>query len=68
VCESGVCQRPVRDSHRALSRFDTPIVCARLSPTAAARPGVCVCPCSGTLSAPLQEGDTVLFISTLHGG
>jgi hypothetical protein len=26
------------------------------------------CCCSGTLDAELQEGDTVLFISTLHGG
>jgi hypothetical protein len=27
-----------------------------------------LCCCSGTLDAELQEGDTVLFISTLHGG
>ena len=24
--------------------------------------------CSGTLDTELQEGDTVVFISTLHGG
>ncbi|KAF8058417.1 URM1 [Scenedesmus sp. PABB004] len=38
------------------------------------RPGIlvlineCDWELSGTLDAPLQEGDTVLFISTLHGG
>lgn len=38
------------------------------------RPGIlvlindCDWELSGTLEAPLQEGDTVMFISTLHGG